>query len=113
MTQVKTKTKKAVAKKSGTKSKKSDKRVLVCANGEQCFWATDGRIIANLVELRDALAQMEKEVFKHHVNSDRNDFANWINDVLQDPELAQELRSAKQPSTAHTIIVRRLKSYEI
>jgi len=113
MTQAKTKTKKVVAKKSGAKSKKGDKRVLVCANGEQCFWATDGKIIANLIELRDALAEMEKEAFKHHVNSERNDFASWINDVLQDSELAEELRSAKQPSTARTIIARRLKSYEI
>ncbi len=112
MTTTKTKTKKVVAKKSATKSVSSKKRALVCAQGEQCFWTTDGRVISNLVELRDALTGMHVDVFAHHVNKERNDFANWINDVLDDAELAKSIRTAKKPQTAHTVIVRRLKLYE-
>ena len=106
--------KKVALKKSVTKKEiKKEKHILICAQGEQCFWTTDGTVIANLVELEDALSCMADEVFSHHVHAERNDFANWIADILQDGELAESLRIAKKPSTAHTIIVRRLKQYDI
>lgn len=93
------------------KGKTSDQRVLVCANGSECFWTTDGRVLANLVELRDALSSMTDEVFGFHVNKEKNDFANWVEDILHDQELGSSLRRAKKPATAHTVIVRRLKVY--
>lgn len=100
-------------KKSGVKVSKSTKRALVCANGEQCFWTTDGKVIANLVELRDTLEAMTDEVFKHHVTKEKNDFATWIGDILEDAELAKSIRVAKKPNTARALIVKRLKHYEI
>lgn len=105
------------AKKSTTKAKnttavpKDTKHALVCANGEQCFWTTDGKIISNIVELSDALETMTGDVFTHHVTKEKNDFANWIESVLNDRELAKNLRTAKKPNTARAIIVRRLKVY--
>lgn len=89
------------------------KRVLVCAQGEQCFWTTDGKIIANLVELRDALNTMADEVFQYHVTKQKNDFADWIEYVLGDAELAGKLRSAKKSTSARTFVVTRLKKYDI
>ncbi len=106
MTTVKTK------KKIATKSKGS-KRTLVCANGEQCFWTNDGKIIANLVDLRDTLAKMEESVFGHHVTKQKNDFAEWIGSVLEDPELAKNIRGAQKPHTARLVVVRRLREYDI
>ncbi len=101
------------AKKKSSKNAKNTKRTLVCAPNEQCFWTTDGKIIANLTELRDTLASMADDVFRHHVTKDRNDFATWIESVLQDPELAISIKSAKKPNTARAIVVRRLKEYSI
>lgn len=89
------------------------KRVLVCAQGEQCFWTTDGKIIANLVELKDALTNMANDVFQYHVTRDKNDFADWIEYVLGDAELAGKVRSAKKPTSARTFVVARLKKYDI
>jgi len=89
------------------------KRVLVCAQGEQCFWTTDGKIIANLVELRDALTTMATEVFAYHVTRDKNDFGDWIEYVLGDAELAGRIRGAKKPTSARTFVVARLKKYDI
>jgi hypothetical protein len=109
-TKVKTKTTSA---KKGTIKKSAQKRALVCAEGEQCFWTTDGNIIGNLVELRDRLNEMADEVFAHHVTKERNDFANWINDVLNDAELAQAIRKAKKAQTARLAIVRSLREYDI
>lgn len=106
--------KKAVAKKSTTKSKtKTGKHKLICAEGEQCFWTTNGIIVADLIGLRDLLHSISDEVFHHHVTKDRNDFADWVKAILKDAELAAALRRAKQPKTAYTVVVRRLKVYEV
>lgn len=106
---VATKAPKRVAQRDHRKAK----RVLVCAQGEQCFWTTDGKIIANLVELRDALNSMAAEVFEYHVTRDKNDFADWIEYVLGDAELAGRVRGAKKPTSARTFVVARLKKYDI
>ena len=114
MTIKKTAVKKVTAKKSPSKRPvKNTKRSLICAQGEQCFWTTDGSVISNLVELEKVFAHMSDDVFTHHVHKERNDFANWIADILQDVELAQSLRTAKKPHTARSIVIRRLKTYEV
>ncbi len=89
------------------------KRVLVCAEGDQCFWTTDGKVIANLVELKDALSTMGKEIFEYHVTSEKNDFADWIQYVLGDTELATKIRVVKKSGSAHTVVVSRLKIYDL
>ena len=103
--------KKETAKK--TSGGKTEMHNLVHASGEYCFWTTDGRIIANLIELRDAFASMSDHVFKHHVTKDKNDFAEWVQDILLDKQLAKSLRSAKKQSSAKTAVVQRLKYYSI
>lgn len=92
---------------------KKSKRVLVSAEGPQCFWATNGAIISNLVELRDALDAMEAEVFEHHVTEKKNDFADWVEFVLGDTELAAKLRGVAKANKAKTIVVGRLKIYDL
>lgn len=111
-------TKKSSARKSAspkkkvkTKAKAKTQKALVCANGEQCFWVSDGKVLSNLVELKEAFDRMEENVFKYHVTKEKNDFANWVESVLDDSELAQALRKAKKPKTARTVVVRRLQLY--
>lgn len=106
---VTSKAKKTVVQRDHAKAK----RVLVCAQGEQCFWTTDGKIVANLVELRDTLTKMGDAVFSHHVTKDKNDFADWVEFVLGDAELAVKLRGAKKATSARTVVVSRLKIYDI
>jgi len=101
--------KKAVAKKVNTK----EKRVLACAVGEQCFWINEGGVVTNLVELKDHLDRMSKEAFMHHVSGTKNDFADWIQYVLGDLELADSLRDVKKQATTKSIIINRLKMYHI
>lgn len=112
-------TKITTAKKVATPNVKRDftkstpaKRPLTHAKGEACFWTTDGAILSNLIELSELLSTMPDEVFNHHVTRTKNDFADWIADVLDDAELASSLRSAKKRSTARTAIIRRLKVYD-
>lgn len=106
--------KKTATKSTGSKSKVSaKKRVLTRAAGEQCFWVKNGAILADLVELSSALKEMEKEVFAHHVRKTQNDFADWIQYVLGDTELADMIRKVKTAKSFHTIVVRRLKTYDV
>lgn len=116
-------TKKATTKKSGAiapkvstpkkATTKKPKRVLAQASGPQCFWVTDGSIIANLAELRDLLGAITNEVFKHHVTKEKNDFADWVEFVLGDRELAQALRKIREPKSARIAVVTRLRIYDL
>jgi len=120
-------TKKAVPKKTVKKvgSKASKKaapkkaavqkhvRALVCAPGEQCFWTSDGKVLENLSHLQMAFGTMGNEVFLHHVTKEKNDFAEWVEHVLEDAACAADLRRAKKPSSARTVVVRCLRSYNV
>ncbi len=102
--------KKSVAKK---RTKKTSKKVMVCVNGEQCFWTTDGTVISSLVELGESLENMTNEVFSYHVTKEKNDFADWVQYVIGDDSLASSLRKSRKPLTSHTVIIKRLKVYYI
>lgn len=58
------------------------------------FWSMDGASYGNLFDLCNALKNMKKEVFEHHVSESKNDFANWVYDVIGDIELADNLRKS-------------------
>ncbi len=109
--------KKAPAKSTKSAAKKVSKskgtRTLVYAPGHECFWTTDGQVLANLLDLRDALKTMKDDVFAHHVNKEKNDFASWVEHVLQDAELAMLMRKSRKALTTRELVVRRLKSYNI
>lgn len=102
------KTTKKAAKKT---TRKSSKKALVYADDQQSFWMTDGQILNSLLALRDALAEMEKEVYEYHATGWQNDFAQWVDVVLCDSKCAADLAKAKTPKSARTVVVRHLKFY--
>lgn len=106
--------KKAAPKKTtkSTRKKVSERELVYASNGES-FWLADGRILNSLLALHDALNEIEKETFGHHVNSDKNDFADWVESVLCDADCAADLRKAKSPKGAKTVVVRHLKFYRV
>lgn len=101
------------ATKAGSKTtpKVSAKKALVYADTNTSFWVADGQILNSLVALRDALAKMKKNVYSQHVSVQKNDFANWVAAVLGDGACAKELKSAKTPAAAKTVVVSYLKLY--
>jgi hypothetical protein len=103
-------TKKAVTKKT-TAKKVAQKRVLVRADDARSFWVCDGQILNSLEALHAVLGKMEKSVFTHHVNKDKNDFAEWVDAVLMDSACAADLRKAKSASGAKTVVAKYLKLY--
>lgn len=88
-------------------------RPLVYATNEQSFWVSNGEVLNSLVALRDAFALMDEAIYQHHAKPEQNDFAIWVNDVLCDNNCAMSLVTAKTPKSAHTVVVRHLKSYTL
>jgi hypothetical protein len=78
--------------------------ILADIEGDKRFFCQDGYAIRSLTELVDRLNHMAEEVFHHHVTSEKNDFSNWVRDVLGDEKLASKLRSASNPLQASKIV---------
>lgn len=91
------KSKTAIAKKPKTisRNKKTTKKILIIATDDKCFWINEGPSVKDLIELRNALLGIKKEQFIHHVNGIKNDFAIWVEEVLQDNVCASGIRKAK------------------
>jgi len=69
-------------------------RLLKSAKKEHYLHLHDGRIIKNIHDLRASLVGMSSDTFNHHVNFERNDFADWVRTVFGEQELAERLSSA-------------------
>ncbi len=93
------------------KSGKAAKKALSEVYDHLCFFLNDGRVLKSLKDLGKALKQMPSDVYKHHVNKHKNDFANWVNDVFGDDKLAKELKNFPKTKTAK-IIAKRIKELE-
>ena len=82
---------------------------LVTDCGEECsFKLADGKAIRNLSQFNECLADMSEEVFRHHVNEERNDFSNWVGDVLKDKKLADDLLKTKDKTETHVLVLERI-----
>lgn len=77
---------------------------------EQCFWVNNGPVLKNLEELANALPQMGDEVYACHANKEKNDFSRWINDVIGDKKLANDLLSSRNKESASKKVKNRLNS---
>ena len=75
---------------------------------EYVFYLNDGRILHNLIELRDIFNSMSDELYAFHVNSEKNDFCNWVNDIIHDVILAKDLRKVKTREAAGKKISQRV-----
>ncbi len=61
---------------------------------DQYFLLRNGQPLKSIAELCDALTFIDDITFEHHVNEYRNDFANWIRDVIKNPTLADKVLAA-------------------
>lgn len=76
------------------------------------FWCNDGKVFKNLYELRDGLKNMSNETYLYHANSEKNDFSNWVRDVIKDEKLANNLRKARTKEEAAQIVENRIRELE-
>ena len=84
------------------------KKILGEAPEEHHFVVADGQKLKNVIELADALETMTEEIFRHHANEFKNDFASWVKDVFYDHSLAEDISRAKNRLEAQIAVLRRL-----
>jgi hypothetical protein len=92
-----------------TKSQRR-RKIMKSSPEESKFILNDGTgtSIRNLIELAVAMEQMKHEVYANHVNEQKNDFSNWVRDVLEDRILAANLQEAKNKTDAQITILKHL-----
>jgi predicted transcriptional regulator len=76
------------------------------------FGVHDGKVLKSLRDLKAALYNMSDDTYRYHANKDKNDFANWVNDVFQAPALAQELRTAKTRQEAAKVLEKGIQGHK-
>jgi len=76
------------------KEKKQPEKLVVKAPVEYVFWCHDGSVFTDLRELAEGLTAMSDETFAYHSNPEKQDFSNWVRDVIGEEQLANDLARA-------------------
>ncbi|MEM4247218.1 MAG: hypothetical protein QXR48_00990 [Candidatus Woesearchaeota archaeon] len=79
---------------------------------EHVFHLKSGSTIKNLYELANELATMDEEVFRHHVNDEKNDFHNWILHIIRDDHLASVFSEIKDRRLMLAAVEKRIRELE-
>ncbi len=88
--------------------KQEAQRLLADVPGEYVFWVNDGCILHNLKELGDELKHLSDDTYLYHTNGEKNDFANWVRDVIGDKILAERLVRASTRTQATRAVSSRI-----
>ncbi len=75
---------------------------------EYVFRCQDGRVLRDMNELAEALSTMADETFAYHANEAKNDFSNWVRDVIGDEELSLDLQNCNSLTEAAKIVASRI-----
>jgi hypothetical protein len=73
------------------------KKVLSEVQPERAFWVNNGPVLKSLGEFAQGVSKLKPAQFAHHVNREKNDFANWVAEVIGDNVLARKLKTLKSP----------------
>ncbi len=76
------------------------------------FWFTNGTIAKNLYEFVSAIESCDAGVFTYHANNEKNDFYNWILNVLGDEVLAKRVKKEYDQKSFAKKIRRRIRELE-
>jgi len=85
---------------------------LVVASPEHVFRVCNGHTLETLLDLYDELRTIDEKDFTVHVLGKRNDFANWVADILLDVELAESLRRTDDIHEMTYLVAQALDHYE-
>ncbi|MFP3880451.1 MAG: hypothetical protein ACLFVA_05815 [Dehalococcoidia bacterium] len=69
-------------------------KLLADVPAEYVFRCHDGSVFRSMRDLRDGLEGISEDIFLFHANAGRNDFGNWVSNVIDDPELTRDLSNA-------------------
>ncbi len=77
---------------------------------ELALWLSNGTAVTGLKELASALKKMSATDYKEHVSPERNDIAEWVQEILNDDGLARKLRQAKGKLQAAKAVEKEVKA---
>jgi hypothetical protein len=102
-------------KKSGRNEHKEAKLERVLAESippEKYFVLHSGICIRNIEELAHMLDTMSDADYSYHVNDAKNDFANWIRDVFNKPELADAIIPIKDRKESQIVLLKHVLKHK-
>ena len=79
---------------------------------DEAFWLCNNQTVHSLHELAEMLPELDDTTFRYHIQRDRNDFEDWIKNVIGDRELAREIARVKTKQTLAKKITARVRSIE-
>lgn len=92
--------KKKTVKRAPTKAQRI-KSLSKKAPEERVFILSSGEQITSLKQLALELDGISDEVFYYHVNDSKNDFYNWIKEVFDEMELAEDILDKRNKADFH------------
>ena len=75
---------------------------------EYAFRCHDGLILQSMKQLGSALNSMTDETYVFHANTKKNDFSNWVRDIIKDEMLANDLQKATNRAQAAKLVANRI-----
>jgi hypothetical protein len=88
------------------------KKLSSITRNKNCFITVDNHILKNIRDLLDYLSICSEANFVYHVNEQKNEFANWTEQVLLFPELANTLRNIRTVSGTRDAILAFFKEFD-
>ncbi len=84
------------------------KKILSNVPEDKAFITHRGARLLNIEDLREEIKFMSEPEFREYVNENKNDFANWIEYVIGDKELADRLRETQDKERTFNLINSRI-----
>lgn len=88
--------------------KQEAKRFLADVPEDYAFRCHDGLILQSMEQLGSALNSMTDETYVFHANTEKNDFSNWVRDIIKDRILANDLQKATNRAQAAKLVASRI-----
>ena len=88
--------------------KQEANRLLADVPNEYVFRCHDGLILQSMKELGNALNSTAEETYVFHANTEKNDFTNWVRDIIKDDMLSKNLQKATNRTQAAKLVASRI-----
>ena len=90
--------------------KQQAKRFLADVPEEFVFRCGNSHVLRNMKDLANELKSMPDNDYAFHANDGKNDFVNWVRDIIKDDILVNELKRAPNRAQAANAVANRVAS---
>ncbi|KPJ86010.1 hypothetical protein AMJ57_00860 [Parcubacteria bacterium SG8_24] len=78
----------------------------------KAFWFHMYRVARNLKEFAAGLETISDDVFRYHVDGQKNDLSRWVQEVVGDSVLARRLDTVRDQQEAARLVQERVTTLE-